>query len=84
MHWELFRASLTSPLQMLSEYVLSCSIVSTSLQPHGLEPSGLLCPWDFPSNNTEVGSHSLLAGVFPTQGSNLHLLHLLHWQLDSW
>ena len=54
MHWELFRASLTSPLQMLSVYVLSCSIVSTSLQPHGLEPSGLLCPWDFPSNNTEV------------------------------
>ena len=22
-------------------------------------------------------------GIFPTQGSNLRLLHLLHWQADS-
>ena len=26
---------------------------------------------------------SLLQRIFPTQGSNLHLLHLLHWQADS-
>ena len=26
------------------------SIVSDSLQPHGLYPSRLLCPWDFPEN----------------------------------
>ena len=25
------------------------------LQPHGLEPARLLCPWDFPGNNTVVG-----------------------------
>ena len=25
----------------------------------------------------------LLQGVFPTQWSNPHLLHLLHWQVDS-
>ena len=24
-----------------------------------------------------------LQGIFPTQGLNLHLLHLLHWQADS-
>ena len=45
----------------------------------------LLCPWNFPDKNTGVGSHSLLQGIFPTQGSNLfllHLLHLLHWQVD--
>ena len=29
----------------------------------------LLCPWDFPGKNTGVGSHSLLQGIFPTQGS---------------
>ena len=23
-------------------------------------------------------------GIFPIQGSNPHLLHLLHWQVDSW
>ena len=27
-----------------------------------------------------MGRHFLLQGMFPTQGSNLHLLH---WQVDS-
>ena len=35
----------------------------------------LLWPWDFPGKNTGVGSHSLLQGIFPTQGSNPGLLH---------
>ena len=35
----------------------------------------LLCPWDFPDKNTAVGSHSLLQGLFLTQGLNLGLLH---------
>ena len=30
----------------------------------------LLCPWDYPGKNIGVGSHSLLQGIFPTQGSN--------------
>ena len=30
-----------------------------------------------------MGQHTLLQGIFPTQGSNLHLLHPLHWQVDS-
>ena len=37
----------------------------------------------FPSKNTEVDCRFLLYGIFPTQGSNLGLLHLLHWQVDS-
>ena len=41
-------------------------------------PSRLLCPWNFPGKNTGVGCHFLLQGIFLTQGSNLHLLHLLH------
>ena len=47
-----------------------CSVMSDSLQPHGLLPSRLLCPWDFPGKNTAVGCHFLLQGIFPTQGSN--------------
>ena len=43
-------------------------------------PARLLCPWDFPGKNTGVGCHSLLQGIFPTQGSNLRLLH---WLADS-
>ena len=39
--------------------------VSDSLLPHGLYSS-----WNSPSQNTGVGSLSLLQGIFPTQGSN--------------
>ena len=31
--------------------------------------------WDFPGKNTGVGCHSLLQGIFPTQGLNLGLWH---------
>ena len=62
----------------------ACSAVSDSWRPHGLQPARLLlCPWHFPGKNTGVGCHFLLQGIFPTQGSNLCLLHLLHWQVDS-
>ena len=30
-----------------------------------------------------MGCHFLLHGIFPTQGLNLCLLHLMHWQADS-
>ena len=46
-------------------------------------PPRLLCPWDSPGKNPGVGCHALLQGIFPTQGSNLHLLRLLHWLADS-
>ena len=42
-----------------------------------------LCPWSFPGKNTGVGCHFLLQGIFPTQGSNSCLLHLLRLQADS-
>ena len=39
------------------------------------KPSRLLCPWNSPGKNTEVGSHSLLQGIFLTQGLNPSLSH---------
>ena len=30
-----------------------------------------------------MSCQALLQGIFPTQGSNLHLVRLLHWQVDS-
>ena len=51
-------------------------------RPHGLKPTRLLCPWDSPGKNTGVRCHTLLQGIFPTQG-NLRLSFLLHWQSDS-
>ena len=38
----------------------------------------------FPRKNTGVGYHFLLKGIFPTQGSNLCLVCLPHWQESSW
>ena len=45
------------------------SVVSDSLQ-----PQALYSIWNSPGQNTGVGSHSLLQGFFPTQGSNPGLL----------
>ena len=53
----------------------SHSVMFNFLQPHGLGPISLLCPWNSPGKNTGVGSLSLLQGIFPTQGSNRGLLH---------
>ena len=36
-----------------------------TLRPQGLQPSRLLCPWDFPGKNAGVGCHFLLYGIFP-------------------
>ena len=36
-----------------------------------------------PGKNTGVGCHALLQGIFWTQGSNPHLLCLLHWEAGS-
>ena len=45
----------------------------TLRNPMDCSPPG--CPWNFPGKNTGVGSHSLLQGIFPTQGSKPGLLH---------
>ena len=48
----------------------SCSVISDSLQPHGLYG-----PWNSAGQNTGVGRLFLLQRIFPTQGSNPGLLH---------
>ena len=46
-----------------------------SLRPHGLQPTRLLCPRDFPGKNTGVGCHFLLQEIFPSQESIPSLLN---------
>ena len=70
----------SKPVRQGLSLLFSRSVVSDSLPPHELQPTRLLCPWDFPGKNTEVGCHSLLQGIFLIQGSNPRLLC---WQLDS-
>ena len=50
----------------------SRSVVSNSLQPHGLY---IYSPGNSPGQNTGVGSLSLPQGIFSTRGSNPGLLH---------
>ena len=57
------------------EWKWSHSVVFNSLWPHGLQPTRLLHPWDFPGKSTGVGCHFLLQRIFLTQGSNLGLSH---------
>ena len=38
----------------------SRSVMPDSERPHGLQPTRLLRPWDFPGNSTGVGCHCLL------------------------
>ena len=48
----------------------SHSVLSDFLQSHGL-----YSPWNFPGQDTGVGSFSLLQGIFPNQGWKPGLLH---------
>ena len=41
---------------------------------------GSSVPGDSLGKNTGVGCHSLLQGIFPTQGSSPRPLHFLHWR----
>ena len=66
-------------LQSSSHVPTDCAILWT-VQRYRLE---LLYPRDSPGNSTGAGCHDLLQGIFPTQGSNPRLLHLLHSQAGS-
>ena len=64
--------------------VFSCSVLSESLQPRGLYyPPGSTVHGTSQARMLEWVAISFSRGIFLTQGSNLHLLHLLQWQVDS-
>ena len=50
--------------------------MSDSSRPHGLQPTRLLCPWDFPGKSTGVGCHCRLQSRNgPVLNSNLGSYH---------
>ena len=73
-----------SPKKTLS--LVSSVMSDSSLWPFGLQPARLLCRWDFSGKNTRVGCYFRLQGIFPTQGSNLCLLHCrrILYSLNQW
>ena len=56
-HW----SGLPLPSPMHESEKWSCSAVPDSSQRHGLQPTRLLHPWDFPGKSTRVGCHCLLS-----------------------
>ena len=85
--------SLISPFQVWDvdegvNYLLLCACVCmlscvSPVQLLGTLWTGFLCPWNSPGKNIGLGCHALLQGLFLAQGSNLHLLCLLYWQVGS-
>ena len=49
-----------SPMHESEKWKWSRSVVPDSSRPHGLQPTRLLRPWDFPGKSTGVGCHCLL------------------------
>ena len=49
-----------SPMHKSEKWKWSRSVMSDSSRPYGLQPTRLLCPWDFPGKSTGVGCHCLL------------------------
>ena len=66
-----------------SEVKWSDPVVSDSLWPHGLQPTRLLSPWNFPGKSTGVGCQFLLKGISQprdwTQVSHIAGRHFTFW-----
>ena len=60
---------------LFGKWKWSRSVMSNSFRPHGLEPSRLLHPWNFPGKDTGVGCYLHLQGIFLSQGLNLGFPH---------
>src|SRR5574337_952469 len=54
----------------------SRSVVPDSERPHGLQPTRLFRPWDFPGKSTGVGCHCLLPHLFTSLPKSLTSSHL--------
>ena len=57
-HWSVL--PFPSPMHESEKWKWSRSVVSDSSRPHGLQPTRLLHPWNFPGKSTGVGCHCLL------------------------
>ena len=52
-----------SPMYESEKWKWSHSVMSDSSRPHGLQPTRLLCLWDFPGKSTGVGCHCPLRSI---------------------
>ena len=78
--WVTFFFVVTSSLKVHAKSLQSCPAIC---DPMDCSLPGSSVHGVSPGKNTRVVCHFLLQGIFPTQGLNLRLLCLLHWQMVS-
>ena len=78
-HWS--GLSFPSPMHESEKWKWSRSAMSDSSGPHGLQPTRLLHPWDFPGKSTGVGFHCLLC--YEGQSYSIILECSSRWQIHS-
>ena len=82
--WQAAKTGSEEPVGQASGHSASAKLLQSRLTLcDPVDHSLLLRPRDSPGKNTGVGCHYLLHRIFLTQGSNMRLLRLLHWQADS-
>ena len=87
--WDHVYSSLRSPLLCMCVHAKSLHLCQT-LQPYGLKPTRLLCPWDSPGKNAGVGCQAS-PGVLPRDQTHIShvscigrrvLYHWGHWEIQ--
>ena len=69
-----------SPMHESEKWKWSHSVVSDSQRPHGLQPTRLLRPWDFPGKSTGVGCHCLLQAISLVIFKNAAFIKRYRWK----
>ena len=87
LHWQVGSLPLVPPGKPQGEAPppppKSLQLCPTLCDPTDCSPPGSSVPGDSSGKNTGMGCHTLLQGIFLTQGSNPCLLYFLHWQVGS-
>ena len=71
-----------SPRQESEKWKWSRSVVSNSLRPHGLQPTRLLRPWDFPGKSTGVPSPSPTPTPTPVSKAAFPMILHNRWKIQ--
>ena len=76
-----------SPMHESEMWKWSRSVVSDFLRPSGLQPTRLLCPWDFPGKSTGVNCYCLFPVCLGGDKMNTHMslgrkikMRMLEWK----
>ena len=77
-HWSAL--PFPSPVHESEKSKWSCSVVSDPQPPHGLQPTRLLCPWEFPGKSTGVGCHCLLRHRYDAKWKKLDSKHYIQYE----